>query len=150
MNYSNIYHNNDTHRKDCFAQFSKRIYWNISLTASDLFPMFTQSVYFYTFYFHRLEKSDSSSRQKWMVASFGMWQSLEVLNFFNTLTLNQIFWKTKTFYKKLEHCFLAESTKNDNITFPYKTSGVTGSKPGQVRLKDFWVHKLAWIEKKSV
>ena len=25
--------------------------------------------------------------------------------------------------------------------------GVTGSKPGQVRFKDFWAHTLAWIEK---
>ena len=30
------------------------------------------------------------------------WQSLEILNFFNTLTLKQLFWKTKTFFKNLE------------------------------------------------
>ena len=26
-------------------------------------------------------------------------------------------------------------------------SGVTGSKPGQVRLEDFWAHTLVWIKK---
>ena len=31
-----------------------------------------------------------------------MWQSVETLNVFNTLTLKQIFWKTKIFFKKLE------------------------------------------------
>ena len=51
-----------------------------------------------------------------------MWQSLEVLNVFNTLTLKQIFWITKTFFKKLESCFLVESTKIENASFPYKTA----------------------------
>ena len=32
-----------------------------------------------------------------------MWQSVEILNVFNILTLKQIFWKTKTFFKKLEY-----------------------------------------------
>ena len=51
-----------------------------------------------------------------------MWQSLEIFNDFNTLTLKQIFWKTKTFFKKLEHRFLVESTKIENALFPYKTA----------------------------
>ena len=51
-----------------------------------------------------------------------MWQSVEILNVFNTLTLKQIFWKTKTFFKKLEYRFLVESTKIENASFPYKTS----------------------------
>ena len=50
-----------------------------------------------------------------------MWQSLEILNVFNTLTSKQIFWKTKTFSKKLEYRFLVESTKIENASFPYKT-----------------------------
>ena len=33
---------------------------------------------------------------------FFMWQLLEILNVFNTLTLKQIFLKTKIFFKKLE------------------------------------------------
>ena len=39
-----------------------------------------------------------------------MWQSMEILNDFNTLILKQIFWKTKTFFQKLEYAFLVEST----------------------------------------
>ena len=41
---------------------------------------------------------------------------------FNTLTLKQIFWKMKTFFKKLEYRFLVESTKIENASFPYKTA----------------------------
>ena len=39
-----------------------------------------------------------------------MRQSMEILNDFNTLILKQIFWKTKTFFQKLEYAFLVEST----------------------------------------
>ena len=38
------------------------------------------------------------------------------------LNLRQIFWKTKTFFKKLEYRFLIESTKIENALFPYKTA----------------------------
>ena len=41
---------------------------------------------------------------------------------FQYLTLKQIFWKTKTFFKKLEYRFLVESTKIKNASFPYKTA----------------------------
>ena len=51
-----------------------------------------------------------------------MWQSVKVLNVFNTLTLIQIFWKTKTFFKKLEYHFLVETTKIENTSFPFKTA----------------------------
>ena len=51
-----------------------------------------------------------------------MWQSVEVLNDFSILTLKQIFWKTRTFFKKLEYRFLVESTKIENASFPYKTA----------------------------
>ena len=43
----------------------------------------------------------------------------KILNVFNTLTLKQILWKTKTFSKKLEYPFLVENTK---IEYTYKTS----------------------------
>ena len=39
-----------------------------------------------------------------------MWQSMEILNDFNTLILKQISWKTKTFFQKLEYTFLVERT----------------------------------------
>ena len=51
-----------------------------------------------------------------------MQQPVKILNVFNTLTLKQIFWKTKTFFKKLEYRFLVESTKIENASFPYKTA----------------------------
>ena len=38
------------------------------------------------------------------------------------MSLKQIFWKTKNFFKKLEYCFLVESTKIENASFPYKTA----------------------------
>ena len=51
-----------------------------------------------------------------------MWQSVKILNFFNTLTLQHIFWKTKTFFKKLGYRFLVETTKIENASYPYKTA----------------------------
>ena len=42
-------------------------------------------------------------------------------NVFNILTLKQIFWKIKTFFKKLEYRFLVETTKTEN-TFSFKTA----------------------------
>ena len=45
---------------------------------------------------------------------------MKVSNVFNTLTLKQIFWKTKTFFKKLKYCFLVEATKIENTPFPFK------------------------------
>ena len=49
-----------------------------------------------------------------------MWQSVKILNVFNTLTLKQIFWKTKPSFKKLEYRFLIESKKIKNASFLYK------------------------------
>ena len=51
-----------------------------------------------------------------------MWQSVEVLNVFITLTLKQMFWKGRIFLKKLEYRFLVESTKLENASFLYKTA----------------------------
>ena len=51
-----------------------------------------------------------------------MWQSVKISNVFYSLTLKQIFWKTKTFFKKLEYYFLVESIKIENALFPYKTA----------------------------
>ena len=47
---------------------------------------------------------------------------MKVSNIFNTLTLKQIFWKTKTFFKKLEYCFLVEATKIENTPFSFKAA----------------------------
>ena len=47
---------------------------------------------------------------------------MKVSNVFNTLTLKQIFWKTKTFSEKLEYSFLVETTKIESTSFPFKTA----------------------------
>ena len=47
---------------------------------------------------------------------------MEILKVCNTLTFKQIFWKTKTFFKKLEYSFLVENTKLENALFPCKTA----------------------------
>ena len=41
---------------------------------------------------------------------------------FHTLTLKQIFWKKKSFFKKLVHRFLVVSTRIESASFPYKTA----------------------------
>ena len=46
----------------------------------------------------------------------------EILNDFSTLTLKQIFWKTKAFFRKHEYCFLVENTKIGNHHFQTKQS----------------------------
>ena len=38
------------------------------------------------------------------------------------LVLKQIFWKNKTFFKKLEYRILVEVTKIENTSFPFKTA----------------------------
>ena len=49
-------------------------------------------------------------------------QLLKILNVFNTLILRQIFWKTKTFFKKLEYRLLVVITKIESAIFPHKTA----------------------------
>ena len=51
-----------------------------------------------------------------------MWQSLEILNVFTNLSLKQVFWKTKAFYKKLEYHFLVLSTETESALFLHKTA----------------------------
>ena len=51
-----------------------------------------------------------------------MRQSKKVLEVFNALTLIQIFWKTETYFKKLEYRFLVETTKMESTSFSFKTT----------------------------
>ena len=52
-----------------------------------------------------------------------MWQSLGILNVFNTLILKKKkVWKTKSFFKNLEYRFVVESTRIESVTFPCKTA----------------------------
>ena len=47
---------------------------------------------------------------------------MKVLNVFKALALIQIFWKTKTFFNKLEYNFLVETSKIENASFSFKTT----------------------------
>ena len=47
---------------------------------------------------------------------------MKVSNVFNNLTLKQTFWKTKTFFEKLEYSFLVETTEIENTSFAFKTA----------------------------
>ena len=51
-----------------------------------------------------------------------MSQLLEIEKVFTTLALKQVFWKTKTFFKKLVAFFLAESSTIKSATFPHQIS----------------------------
>ena len=66
---------------------------------------------------------------------------MKILNVFNTLTLKQILWKTKTFFKKLSYRFLVESTKIENASFPYKTAVSEASIKTNKILSTNWTYK---------
>ena len=81
------------------------------------------------FHFKANRKSKGSSKKSTRVFKIALrlrgrpifrWQSEEISNVFNTLTLRQIFWKTKTFFKKLEYRFLVEHTKTENASIHTK------------------------------
>ena len=68
----------------------------------------------------------------------------EVSNFFNTLTLKQILWKTKTFFKKMEYCFLVEATKIENSSFPFKTALSEVSVKTNKMVTTKWTYHKEW------
>ena len=67
-----------------------------------------------------------------------MWQPLKVLRVFDTLTVNQISGKTKSFFKKLEYNVSVESTKIEIATFSYKTV------PSEANVKTNKVGSTKW------
>ena len=106
------------------AYFSIKIHWSTRLAASDVFHMFTQS----TINVYRCLKNvihQIDSKNEWLLLSVtftaklglvfvltfenAFSKKLSVWEIFSTLTLIQIFWKTKTFFKKLEYHFLVET-----------------------------------------
>ena len=50
-----------------------------------------------------------------------IWKSLNILNISFSLTLKQVFWKTKNLSYKLEYRYLIESTAMENTIFRNKT-----------------------------
>ena len=74
-----------------------------------------------------------------------MWQSVEILNDFSTLTLKQIFWKMKTFFKKLENRFLVESTKIENPSFLFKTAISEANVKTNRMVSVKWTYHKDWV-----
>ena len=64
---------NDTHwGNSVLPNFSTRTYWNRSLAASDIFPMFMQSINFYNFYCHIVKSTDDFNqidKNNWLLLS---------------------------------------------------------------------------------
>ena len=69
---------------------------------------------------------------------------MKVSNVFNTLTLIQIFCKTKTFFKKLEYHFLVETTKIENISFPFKSALSEANIKTNRMVNIKWTYHKAW------
>ena len=72
-----------------------------------------------------------------------MRQLVEISNVFNTLTLKQIFWKTKTFFKKLEYCFLKTlrlKTYHFHTKLPYQKPMLRQIKWVSTK----WTHHKEW------
>ena len=74
-----------------------------------------------------------------------MWQSVEILIVFNTLTLKQIFWKTKTFFKKLEYRFLVETANIENTSFSFKTILSKANVKTNRMTTTKWTYPKEWI-----
>ena len=67
---------------------------------------------------------------------------MKIANVFNTLTLEQIFWKTKLFFKKLEYRFLVETTDIENASFPFKADlSEANAKTNRVATTKWTFHK---------
>ena len=69
---------------------------------------------------------------------------MKVLNVFNTLTLLQIFWKTKIVFKKLEYHFLVEATKIENTSFPLKTALSEANVETNIMATTKWTYHKEW------
>ena len=65
-------------------------------------------------------------------------------NVFNTLTLKQIFWKAKSFFKKLEYHFLVETTKIGNTSFPSKTAPSEANVKTNRMATTKWTYHKKW------
>ena len=73
-----------------------------------------------------------------------IWQSMEILNVFITLTLQQIFWKTENFFEKLEYRYLVERTTVSDATFSYKTPLSKTSFKANRMGSTIWTYHKEW------
>ena len=70
--------------------------------------------------------------------------SVKVSNVLNTLTLKQIFWKTKPFFKKLEYRFLVETTKIKNTSFSFKAALSEANVKANKMATTEWIYQKEW------
>ena len=69
-------------------------------------------------------------------------ENFERIKYFNLNLLKQIYWRMKTFFKKLEYCFSVESTKIENEWFSYKTAiSEANVKTNRIVSKKWTYHK---------
>ena len=73
-----------------------------------------------------------------------MWQSVKILNVFNTLTLKQIFRKTENFFEQLDYKFLVERTKIESASFPYKTAISEANVRTNRMVSPKWTYHKEW------
>ena len=59
-------------------------------------------------------------------------------------TLKQIFWKTKTFSKKLEHDFLVETAKIENTSSPFKITLLEANVKTNLMATTNWTYHKEW------
>ena len=87
-----------------------------------VFILTQENTFSWGFYIKVNRESIVSSKRQICLTDWHVFMSPKILNVFNTSTLKKIFWKTNTFFKKLEYSFLAQSTKIEKTIFPYKTA----------------------------
>ena len=73
-----------------------------------------------------------------------MRQPVGILNVFNTLNLKQIFWKTKTFFEKLENQFLDGNTRIENSSSQYKTAILEANDETNRTISSKWNYRKEW------
>ena len=69
---------------------------------------------------------------------------MKVSNVFNTLSLKQISWKTKIYFKKLENRFLVETSKIENTSLPFKTALSEANVKTDRMVTTKWTYHKEW------
>ena len=78
----------------------------------------------FSYEFCEISKNTFFIEHHWWLLLF-MWPSIGNLNIFNTLNLKQVFWKTKTFLKKLKYRYLVQNPTTDSTTLKANESATS-------------------------
>ena len=131
--------------KNVIHQIDSKNEWlllSASLTAKFelVFVLTLENAFSWRFHFKANRKSLSSSKKSttdfrnsppferlacFYVTSSGDFERFQSVLFFNIL--KQIFWKMKTFFKKLEYHFLVEMLRKTNVKTIVKTNRIAGA-----------------------